>query len=112
MTKKFSKSMLCGGFTGTYVWFAEPEYLANTVDNWQYTVSNGQAELTGYVTKPTGAVTIPSTLGGYPVTSIGNDAFRACKDITSVTIGNGVTEIGNKAFIVVRGLKAYGLAAV
>ena len=44
--------------------------------------------------KPTDAVTIPATLGGKPVTSIGDYAFSGCSGLTSVVIGNGVTSIG------------------
>ena len=39
------------------------------------------------------SVTIPNS-----VTSIGNYAFRDCTGLTSVTIGNSVTSIGNMAF--------------
>lgn len=46
---------------------------------------------------PTGAVAIPTTLGGYPVTSIGNEAFKD-QAITSVTIPDSVTEIKTDAF--------------
>ena len=63
-----------------------------------YSVSNGEAEITDCDTSISGAITIPSTLGGYPVTSIGSSAFYNCSGLTSVTIGNSVTSIGSSAF--------------
>ena len=48
--------------------------------------------------KPTGAVTIPSALGGKPVTSIGDYAFKGCSELTEVTIPSGITSIGNSTF--------------
>ena len=62
-----------------------------------YTVSDGKATITGYY-DPDGNVVIPSTLGGYPVTAIGDYAFQYKTSITSVTIPEGVTSIGEKAF--------------
>lgn len=41
-----------------------------------YTVSNGEAEIIDYSTSAGGTVVIPSTLDGYPVTSIGVYAFQ------------------------------------
>ncbi len=43
-------------------------------------------------------IVIPSTYKGFPVTEIGNNAFRDESYITSVTIPNSVTSIGNYAF--------------
>jgi hypothetical protein len=62
-----------------------------------YTTSNGTITITRYA-GPGGAVTIPSTINGLPVTSIGDFAFDGCNSLTSVTIGNGVSSIGNAAF--------------
>ncbi len=45
-----------------------------------------------------GAVTIPATLGGYPVKQIGTEAFKGCLSITHVTIPNIVTDIGTNSF--------------
>ena len=82
---------------------------------WTYRIINGsEAEIYGTIgsggapaasPKPTGAVTIPSTLGGKPVTSIGNYAFYIdCTGLTSVTIPDSVTSIGSSAFYGCRGL--------
>ena len=45
-----------------------------------------------------GAITIPSALGGYPVTAIGEKAFFECEQLTSVTFGNSLISIGDYAF--------------
>ncbi len=52
--------------------------------------------ITGY-TGPGGDVTIPATINGLPVTGIGNEAFDI-SGLTSVTIPDSVTNIGNFAF--------------
>ena len=71
---------------------------------WTYQVSNGEAQIfndwnTAIPTSTSGAITIPSTLGGYPVTSIGDSAFSGCEGLTSVAIPEGVTSIGSFAFV-------------
>jgi hypothetical protein len=52
-----------------------------------WTTNNGAVIITGY-TGPGGAVTIPATITGVPVTSLGNYAFSNL-DVTSVTILEG-----------------------
>ncbi len=51
-----------------------------------------------------GSYTIPSQIDGVDVTSIGEDAFFFCRDLTSVTIPEGVKSIGNTAFSVCENL--------
>ena len=60
---------------------------------------------------PSGAVTIPSELGGLSVTSIGEKSFCKCKSLTSITIPNSVTTIGNYAFSNCKSLKRISLPA-
>ena len=90
---------------------------------WTYTVANGVASLgqgSVYMSDPvpmavpsstSGAISIPSQLGGYPVTGIGNYAFYGCIGITSITIPDSVTSIGNGAFSGCSGLMAINVSA-
>ena len=68
-----------------------------------YRTFDGGATITGYSGEG-GEVVIPSTLGGYPVTKIGEQAFAYCYGITNITIPNSVTEIGYLAFYQCDGL--------
>jgi len=97
--------------------------------DWTYIVENGGATITA--STATGAVTIPSVLGGYAVkqvgpswpsifgspntsvtsvvipnsvTSIGNSAFYGCTSLTSLTIPNSVAIIAGSAFANCTGL--------
>jgi hypothetical protein len=63
-----------------------------------YTAENGQITIWGYAGFA-GAVVIPDTIFGLPVTSIGGYAFRDCASLTSVTIGTNVSSIGDWAFL-------------
>jgi hypothetical protein len=59
---------------------------------------NAQGGIT--ITRYTGKaknVTIPATISGLPVTEIGNGAFQGL-ELTAITIPNGVTAIGDRAF--------------
>ncbi|HRZ55004.1 MAG TPA: leucine-rich repeat protein [Candidatus Paceibacterota bacterium] len=62
-----------------------------------YTTNNGTITITGY-TGQGGAVTIPDTIEGLPVTSIGYRTFLVCTRLTSVMIPDSVTSIGGSAF--------------
>ncbi len=61
-------------------------------------VGTGKWSTPSISTATSGAIIIPETLGGYPVTSIGVMAFYNCSGLTSVTIPDGVTSIGYSAF--------------
>ena len=94
-----------------------------TVDGieWKYTVKDGEASIGAmsiferrYCAIPTstkGAITIPSRLGGYPVTYIGISAFSDCRSLASVTIPVGVTGIDQWAFSRCSGLTSVTIPA-
>ena len=67
-------------------------------NHYAYTVTDGKARIIDVDTAISGDITIPSTLGGYTVTSIGRHAFENCTALTSITIGNSVTNISQSAF--------------
>ncbi len=56
--------------------------LAETEGIYTYSVSNGNVTITKCNISANGAIEIPSTLGGYPVTSIGSSAFYICSSLT------------------------------
>ena len=70
---------------------------AQSATSFIYTTNNGAITITGY-TGSGGAVAIPSTITGLPVTGIGDSAFQYAPGITSILIPDSVTNIGSLAF--------------
>ncbi len=65
-------------------------------NGFRYRIENGEATLTKYTGSKT-VVKIPAQIDNYPVTSIGQEAFKNSK-ITSVTVPESVKYIGTGAF--------------
>ena len=76
----------------------EYDYTINTED--------GTATITKFRALVDGSydITIPTDFGGFPVTAIGDDAFRGCSALKKVTIPQSVTSIGDSAFAGCRNL--------
>ena len=76
----------------------EYDYTINTED--------GTATITKFRALVDGSydITIPTDFGRFPVTAIGDDAFRGCSALKKVTIPQSVTSIGDSAFAGCRNL--------
>lgn len=64
---------------------------------YSYITENGKAVITGYLGTDS-VISVPNTLGGYPVFAIGDGAFENNKYLKSVTVPEGVCEIRDNAF--------------
>ena len=80
-----------------------------TIDGytWSYRAKDGEAEIYAVMPNPAGHLSIPSSLGNIKVTSIGQNVFSNCYEVTSVTIPEGVARIGQDAF-----KRCHGLTSV
>ena len=77
-------------------------YYNENADGKSVTVTSNYAyPYSGYVVIPSSVTYSGNT---YAVTSIGDEAFRYCSRLTSITIPNSVTSIGDKAFSYCSGL--------
>ncbi len=75
-----------------------------------FTISVNSDGKTATITKYTGSASkldIPSYINGYKIVDIGDDSFRNCNSLASVTIPNSVTSIGQCAFY-----HCYNLASI
>ena len=76
--------------------------------NFDYTDNGTSITITHSTWGAVGDVEIPATIRKKPVTSIGDSAFfRDCNRMTSITIPNSVTSIGDNAFS-----DCYGLTSI
>ncbi len=53
-----------------------------------------------------GDIVIPDTLGGCPVTAIGNNAFESCESMTGIAVPDSMVTIGHRAFVNCKNLKS------
>ena len=74
-----------------------------------YEIVDGEAIVTDCADTFSGEITIPNTLGGYPVTTIAEFAFAHLTNSISVNTGNSVKTINNAAFLGCYGLKSITL---
>lgn len=65
--------------------------------DFEYTVINGKATVTGFSGEPETLV-IPSELGGTPVTEIRDNAFYKCSSLREIVLPEGLQKMGHHCF--------------
>ncbi len=70
----------------------------NAYSIFTHEVINGKVKIVRCDTAASGAVTVPASIDGKPVVSIGDSAFENCDGLTKITISDGVKYIGKDAF--------------
>jgi TolB-like protein len=87
------------GMSDTFVEriFAAVKRAARELQNFEMSVNGNSITIIEYKGQG-GSVTIPRSINGRTVTSIGDEAFEYCSELSSVTIPNSVTSIGDGAF--------------
>jgi len=95
-----SLPLLLGGCGEKHETVAEtkPAEGAPVKTNLKYEIKDGTVTITGCDERVSGALTIPATVEGKPVASLGDFAFAGCTSLTSITIPDSVTSIGGFAF--------------
>ncbi len=78
--------------------FAGRPTVACDLQPYTYVTNSGAITVTKY-TGPLGSVTIPDTINGLPVTTLGPTAFLWADGITDVTIGSSLTNMDPSAFL-------------
>lgn len=73
-------------------------YFENGVNFYFNIINNSELELSYGRVKYSGDIVIPDVVMTYTVTGIGDETFKDCANLTSVTIPNTVTTIGRSAF--------------
>jgi hypothetical protein len=86
------------GWGTTYLGY--PTILWDPLPQAQFDYMTNQGTITiTFCNDSNSIVIVPDTIDGLPVTKIGDSAFNFHTNLTSVTIGHTVTNIGNYAFI-------------
>ena len=71
---------------------------AGTLGVLTYEIIGDEVTITDCDEAASGALAVPATIEGKPVTAIGASAFRYCRSVTAINLPDSVASIGDYAF--------------
>lgn len=88
-------------------WGMASAQTSGVFQNFQYTATATEVTITRYPSNLGGNITVPSTINGLPVTTIGAIAFDNCQFITSITLPTSIKTLSSAAFRRCSGLSSF-----
>lgn len=108
MKRTFAVLMAMVMLASCFVMLGTPASAAELKEGiFTYVVEEGKAKITAVDASVTGTVELPATLGGYPVTTVGKDAFLGCRSFDTLIISSNITKLERHAFT-----GCYGITSV
>ncbi len=86
---------------------ASAQFTFGVFQNFQYSATATEVTITRYPGNLGGNITVPSTINGIPVTTIGAGAFDNCPFIFSMTLPTSIKTLGTSAFSRCSGLSSF-----
>ncbi len=90
---------------------ASAQFTYGVFQNFQYTATATEVTITRYPGNLGGILTVPATINGLPVTTIGSGAFDNCPFLISITLPTSVRTLGTSAFRGCSGLTSFSISS-
>lgn len=107
ITNRILSRYFAAFFAALFVFGEVSAQTSGVSGNFQYSATATEVTITRYPSNLGGSVSVPSTIIGLPVTTIGSFAFDNCAFVTSITLSTSIKTISTSAFRDCSGLSSF-----